>query len=291
VAACSSPPSRAWSPALARALESTGDARNEPATRFEASVAVSLLGDDDAHECYAALVIAGPFATVYAVYKTLSISVPTLFEALTGRLTIERCDQRLHEWSRAIVEQAGVELTVTGLERVPRDRACILMSNHQSHFDIPIIYVAFPATLRMVAKAELFRVPIWGRAMREAGFVSVDRSGDRAQAMDAMRQAGDALARGVNIWIAPEGTRSPDGRLGKLKKGGFILAQQTGAQIVPLAIDGSRDILPKNSKLVRPGAVVRVTFGDPIEAAGRPTVDVMSEVRSFFAAHVTEPTD
>lgn len=235
--------------------------------------------------------IAGPLATVYAVYKTLAISVPTLAEALTGRLTIERCDRRLQEWSHAIVEQAGVNLTVTGLERMPRDHACVIMSNHQSHFDIPIIYCSFPSTLRMVAKAELFRVPIWGRAMREAGFVSVDRSGDRAQAMDAMRQAGEALARGVNIWIAPEGTRSPDGRLGKLKKGGFLLAQTTGATIVPLAIDGSRNILPKKSKLVRPGAVVRVTYGDPIQPSGRPLVEVMDEVRSFFAAHVTEPTD
>ncbi len=235
--------------------------------------------------------IAGPLATVYAIYKTLSISVPTLVEALTGRLTVERCDERLHEWSHAIVEQAGVNLTVTDLERVPRNRACVLMSNHQSHFDIPIIYCAFPSTLRMVAKAELFRVPIWGRAMREAGFVSVDRSGDRAQAMDAMRQAGEAIDRGVNIWIAPEGTRSPDGRLGKLKKGGFLLAQATGAPIVPLAIDGSRDILPKNSKLVRPGAAVRVTFGDPIAVAGRPIAELMTEVRAFFAAHVTEPVD
>jgi 1-acyl-sn-glycerol-3-phosphate acyltransferase len=235
-------------------------------------------------------VIAGPFATVYAVYKTLAISLPTVVEALAGRLSVERCDERLHDWSHAIIKQAGVELTVEGLDKVPRDHACIFMSNHQSHFDIPIIYVAFPGTLRMVAKAELFRVPIWGRAMREAGFVSVDRSGDRAQAMEAMRTAGEALARGVNIWIAPEGTRSPDGKLGKLKKGGFIMAQETSAPIVPLAIDGSRDILPKKTTLVRPGAVVRVTFGDPVTAVGRPIAAVMEDVRAFFAAHVTEPS-
>ncbi|HZS41255.1 MAG TPA: lysophospholipid acyltransferase family protein [Polyangia bacterium] len=234
--------------------------------------------------------IAGPLATVYAVYKTLAISVPTVVEALTGRLTIERCDERLRDWSHAIIKQAGVELTVSGLDHVPRDRACIFMSNHQSHFDIPIIYVAFPGTLRMVAKAELFRVPIWGRAMREAGFVSVDRSGDRQQAMEAMREAGEALGRGINIWIAPEGTRSPDGKLGKLKKGGFIMAQATGAPIVPMSIDGSRDILPKNTKLVRPGAVVRVTFGEPLAVPDAAAIErAMADVRAFFVAHVTEP--
>jgi 1-acyl-sn-glycerol-3-phosphate acyltransferase len=236
-------------------------------------------------------VIAGPLATVYAIYKTLAISVPTVVEALTGRLTVERCDDRLHDWSHAIIKQAGVELSVTGLDHVPRDRACIFMSNHQSHFDIPIIYVAFPGTLRMVAKAELFRVPIWGRAMREAGFVAVDRSGDRKQAMDAMREAGEALGRGVNIWIAPEGTRSPDGKLGRLKKGGFLMAQATGAPIVPMAIDGSRDILPKNTLQVRPGAVVRVTFGEPLSVGPGPLEGAMSVVRAFFTAHVTEPND
>lgn len=235
--------------------------------------------------------IAGPFASLYAIYKTLSISIPTVAEALTGRLTVERCDERLHDWSHAIVKQAGVELTVEGLDRVPRERACIFMSNHQSHFDIPIIYVAFPGTLRMVAKAELFRVPIWGRAMRHAGFVSVDRSGDRAQAVSAMREAAEALARGINIWIAPEGTRSPDGKLGKLKKGGFLMAQSTGAPIVPLAIDGSRDILPKNTTLVRPGAVVRVTFGDAIIAAGRPIAEAMDDVARYFVSHVTQPSE
>jgi 1-acyl-sn-glycerol-3-phosphate acyltransferase len=233
----------------------------------------------------------GLWATGYAIWKTAAISAPTVLDAITGRLTIEKSDRRLRSWSAGIVRQAQVNLTVDGLGRVPADRACILMSNHQSHFDIPIIFVAFPRTLRMVAKQELFRVPIWGRAMRDAGFVSVDRSGDRAQAEQAMRQAGEAIARGINIWIAPEGTRSQDGRLGRFKKGGFLLAQATGAPIVPLAVDGSRDILEKHSLRVRAGVRVRVTFGSPIVAAGRPLDEVMEEARSFIAKNVTQPTD
>jgi 1-acyl-sn-glycerol-3-phosphate acyltransferase len=228
-------------------------------------------------------------ATLFAVYKTLAISVPTFAEAMVGRLTIARSDARLADWSRAIVRHADIDLTVEGLSHVPRDRACVYMSNHQSHFDIPLLFSIFPGTLRMVAKAELFKVPIWGRAMKEAGFVRVTRSGDRAEAMAAMRECAEALGRGINVWLAPEGTRSLDGRLGKFKKGGFILARDTGADIVPLAIDGSRAVLPKKTTVIQRGKRVRVAFGPPISPAGREVNAVMAEVRAFIAAHVTEP--
>jgi 1-acyl-sn-glycerol-3-phosphate acyltransferase len=230
-------------------------------------------------------------ATLYAIYKTAAISVPTVADALLGRLTIERGDRRLSDWSRSIVRHADVDLTVEGLHNVPRERACVYMSNHQSHLDIPILYSIFPGTLRMVAKAELFKVPVWGRAMRAAGFVRVTRSGDRVEAVAAMKECGEAIARGVNVWLAPEGTRSIDGKIAKFKKGGFILARDTGADIVPVAIDGSRDILPKNTKIFQRGARVKVTFGAPIKVGARELNDVSAEVRAFIVAHVTEPTD
>jgi 1-acyl-sn-glycerol-3-phosphate acyltransferase len=230
-------------------------------------------------------------ATLYAIYKTAAISVPTVTDALVGRLTIERADRRLADWARGIVRHADVDLTVEGLHHVSRERACVYMSNHQSHLDIPILYSIFPGTLRMVAKAELFKVPVWGRAMRAAGFVRVTRSGDRAEAVAAMKECGEAIARGVNVWIAPEGTRSIDGKIAKFKKGGFILARDSGADIVPVAIDGSRDILPKNTRVFQRGARVKVTFGAPVRVAGRELNDVSAEVRAFIVAHVTEPND
>jgi 1-acyl-sn-glycerol-3-phosphate acyltransferase len=225
----------------------------------------------------------------YAVLRTLSISLPTVFEAMLGRVDAQRTDDRLRGWGKAIVRRADVDLTVEGVTHIRRDRACIYMSNHQSHFDIPILYSIFPTSLRMVAKAELFKVPIWGRAMRATGFVPVTRSGDRAGAVAAMQQCRAALERGINVWIAPEGTRSPDGRLGKFKKGGFILARDTGADIVPIAIDGSHDILPKNTKTIRRGVRVRVVFGAPIAVAGREPNHLSNEVREFVLAHLTNP--
>jgi 1-acyl-sn-glycerol-3-phosphate acyltransferase len=136
----------------------------------------------------------------------------------------------------------------------------------------------------MVAKAELFAVPIWGRAMREAGFVSVDRSGDRAQARAAMEEAGRAISGGVSVWIAPEGTRSRDGRIGKLKRGGFRLALETGTPIVPVFIEGAGKILPPGSRLITRGGRVRVELGDVIEVEGADEAQLMSRVDAFLRA-------
>jgi 1-acyl-sn-glycerol-3-phosphate acyltransferase len=235
-------------------------------------------------------------ATGFALWKTLAISAPTVVEAAVGRLTAEKCDLRLRAWGRALVERAAVDLQVEGLDRLPPEgTSLVLMSNHQSHFDIPILYAIYPRPLRMVAKAELFKVPVWGHAMRSAGFVPVDRSGDREKAREAMRSAGEALRRGVSVWLAPEGTRSLDGRIGRLKKGGFLLAAETETPIVPAAIDGSRDIIPKHTRLVRPGARVRVTFGHPLDppppskTGGGAVEPLMEAVRAFLLSHVVPP--
>jgi 1-acyl-sn-glycerol-3-phosphate acyltransferase len=227
--------------------------------------------------------------SAYAIYKTLAISAPTVVEASLGRLSPETCDARLRKWSRSLIERAKVDLEVTGLEKVPRHRAFVVMSNHQSHFDIPILYRLWPGRLRMVAKIELFRVPIWGRAMRVAGFVPVDRTGGRQRSQAALAQAAEALEQGTSIWIAPEGTRSMDGRLGPFKKGGFRLAIDTGAPIVPIALDGSIDIIRKKTKLVHRGVRVRATVGAPVEVSDRSLDDLLAEVRGFLSSHLSNP--
>jgi len=224
--------------------------------------------------------------TAYAIYRTLATSVPTIADALAGRLNHDKSDARLRVWSSGIVSRLRIGVSVTGREQVPMDRAYVLMSNHQSHLDIPVLYAVWPGTLRMVAKAELFRMPIFGKALRASGFVEVDRSGDRDRAKAAMDEAARAIGGGVSIWIAPEGTRSEDGRLGQFKKGGFLLAQGTGAPIVPIAINGTRRILPKGAYAMRPGMDVRLTFGPPIPSAGRSIEALQDDLRTFLLAHV-----
>src|SRR6478609_7181268 len=183
---------------------------------------------------------------------TLRISVPTLFDALLGRLTADVCDSRLDWWSKRLLEQAKVSIRVSGVENalgatrlaIPgAGKSFVVMSNHQSLYDIPALYQALPLRLRMVAKTELFRIPIWAQAMRAAGFVELDRS-VRERAIESLERAKLALDRGTSIWIAPEGTRSRDGSLGAFKHGGFHLALGAGAPILPVTIDGTRLILP-----------------------------------------------
>jgi 1-acyl-sn-glycerol-3-phosphate acyltransferase len=220
------------------------------------------------------------------VYEMAKITAPTFAEALVGRVTRDKVDDRATRFSRRVLERARIRLEVVGRELVDPDRAYVYMSNHQSHLDIPVLYSAIPSrTVRMVAKTELFRIPIFGRAMRAAGFVEVDRK-NREAAIDSLRRAAAAIADGVSIWIAPEGHRSATGALGPLKKGGFHLAADSGTPIVPVAITGTLAVLPPGSRSMRPDLPVRVDFGAPIATAGRPIPALMEEVRAFLRTRI-----
>jgi 1-acyl-sn-glycerol-3-phosphate acyltransferase len=142
----------------------------------------------------------------------------------------------------------------------------------------------------MVAKAELFRIPVWAQAMRAAGFVELDRSA-RDRAIESLERAKAALAQGTSIWIAPEGTRSRDGSLGAFKHGGFHLAAGAGAQILPVTVAGTRSILPAKGARVALGAIVRVTVHPPIDPAeyGNEVSDLLVQaVRSSIQSALSD---
>jgi 1-acyl-sn-glycerol-3-phosphate acyltransferase len=200
---------------------------------------------------------------LHAVVETARISAPTVVEAALGRLTRESCDKRLDAWSSRIVEHAKIELTTIGLEHAPPGEAMVVMSNHQSLYDIPLLYRALRRPLRMVAKRELFRVPLWGPAMRRAGSVELDRS-DRARAIESLSNAKKVLEAGVSLWIAPEGTRSADGQLGAFKRGGFHLAEEAPARILPVTIVGSNRVLGARDRTVHDGIAVSVVLHAPV---------------------------
>jgi 1-acyl-sn-glycerol-3-phosphate acyltransferase len=218
--------------------------------------------------------------TAYCLAQTLAISLPTVIDAARGRLTRETCDERLAAWAEKLIARTDTRVTVHG-PPVDWSRAYVIMSNHQSHFDLPIVCYVVRGTVRMVAKKELFRIPIFGRAMREAEMICIDRD-DRASAIASLRAAGDLIADGVSVWIAPEGTRSKTGRLGPLKKGGFMLAHETGAPILPIAIAGTHAILPPGTAVVKRGKPVRVQLGEPLETEGVPVPDLMDKLTTFF---------
>jgi 1-acyl-sn-glycerol-3-phosphate acyltransferase len=151
---------------------------------------------------------------------------------------------------------------VTGGERILPEQPYVFMCNHQSNFDIPVLLGNLPVQFRWLAKAELFKVPIFGRAMHAAGYISIDRS-DRQSAFESLQKAADVLRGGVSIMVFPEGTRSLDGVLKPFKKGGFVLAIEAGVPVVPVAIRGTHGIMPKGKRLIRPGDVT-VCIGEPI---------------------------
>ena len=210
--------------------------------------------------------MASLFVSLSGVARTLAISVPTVIEAVRGRVTIERCDARLRAWATSLLDHAEVTRTVLNVEHVPADETFILMSNHKSLYDVPLLIESFPRTLRMVTKTELFRVPIWGPAMREAGFIEIDRK-NSARAKEGLEVAKARLAEGINVWIAPGGTRSRSGDLGPFKSGGFRLAMATGFRILPVGIRGTEKILRADGVLVSRGASVELEFGTPVDPA------------------------
>jgi 1-acyl-sn-glycerol-3-phosphate acyltransferase len=200
-----------------------------------------------------------------AAFHTLRICIPTVIQSALGTLTTPTCDARLDSWSAALVRYAKIELDVSGLEHAPLDEAFVVMSNHRSHYDIPVLFQALrPRRLRMVAKAELFRVPIWAGAMRAAGFVEVNRS-NRIAAMRSLERAREAIKSGTSIWIAPEGTRGTGAELGPFKKGGFHLAAGADARILPVTVLGTERVLPARGTHVTDGQRIRVRVLPPID--------------------------
>jgi len=223
---------------------------------------------------------------LHAALVTLRISLPTVWDAARGQLTTEVCDARLDFWSRKLVERADMQISVFGAEHALAGRSYVVMSNHQSHYDIPVLYRALPLSMRMVAKRELFRIPLWSSAMHKAGFVELDRS-NRERAIESLNRSRDVLAAGTSIWIAPEGTRSMSGELGPFKKGGFKLAAGIGAPILPVTIVGTREALPSRGRKVMNGARVRVTVHPAVETSGfsAEAVDpLVDRVRSAIAS-------
>jgi 1-acyl-sn-glycerol-3-phosphate acyltransferase len=165
-------------------------------------------------------------------------------------------------WAALILLTAGVRVRATGRERLDSAHPVIFISNHQSHFDVLALIRSLPGQYRIIAKKELFSIPVFGWALALSGFIKLDRA-DRTQARASLDLAAARVRAGRSVVVFPEGTRSPDGRLLPFKKGGFILAIESGAPVVPISISGSRGVLGKETLDIKRGAI-DVAFGAPI---------------------------
>lgn len=189
-------------------------------------------------------------------------------------------------WANSILWVSRAKITVTGAEKLEPGRSYIYMPNHQSNADIPLLLGRLPVQFRWLAKAELFKIPIFGRAMRGVGYISIDRS-NRKSAFESLARAADTIRNGTSVLIFPEGTRSRDGSILPFKKGGFVLAVDAGVPIVPIVIHGTRDIIAKGRLMIRPRPVT-LQILDPVETSGytRKTKDALLErIRSILIDH------
>ena len=169
-------------------------------------------------------------------------------------------------WAKTILWVCGVKVRASGLQNVEPGVPRIYMTNHQSFFDIFALLAYIPIDFKFIMKQELMRVPVFGSAMRRAGYIGIERE-DPRKAVKSMKEAAQKIRGGVSVVMFPEGTRSVDGRLLPFKRGGFNLALKSGCDIVPVAISESYRIVPKGSLKIRKGSF-GIHIGEPISLKG-----------------------
>ncbi|EGJ51119.1 lysophospholipid acyltransferase family protein [Desulfocurvibacter africanus] len=192
------------------------------------------------------------FFTFYPLVTVVSSTLCILF----GRSFANKpADLSQRIWAKACLALAGIKVEADFSALAP-GQTYVFMANHQSNFDIPLLTACLDQwSVRMVAKDSLFKIPVFGWALRRVGHISIDRAKMR-KAMQAIQEAVEIANSGISIVIFPEGTRSRDfSQLQEFKAGGFILAIKTGLPVAPVVMSGSGEIMPKGHWFIRPGTV------------------------------------
>ena len=197
-----------------------------------------------------------PAITVYTIVLGTASILSSLFDR-RGYFA-HRCARG---WSWLILKTTGVRVRVEGLDRVKPGANYIFVSNHQSIYDTPVIFASLPYQLRIIAKESLARFPVLGWHLRRGGHLFVDRR--RPDRGGILRRWRALVSEGLSLIIYAEGTRSGDGRVGRFKGGSFLLAIQAGLPIVPIAVIGTRQVMPKGRLRTEP-ADVTIVVHDPI---------------------------
>jgi 1-acyl-sn-glycerol-3-phosphate acyltransferase len=199
----------------------------------------------------------------------------TMSVAITGFISfwcvifsmIPNSENRIHKmanlWAKILLLISNTKVEVIGKENILHGKPQIFMANHQSDFDILIVLGHIPGQFRWIAKKELFNIPVFGAAMKNAGYIEIDRH-NREKAMQSLDEAALRIREGKSVMTFPEGTRSRDGEIKPFKQGTFHLAIKSGVPIIPVSIVGSGQIMPKRSLTVTPGRV-KLVIGKPID--------------------------
>jgi len=203
-----------------------------------------------------------------ALLVTLGVAITAFMSFWSLVFSIfPNADNKIHTvanlWAKSLLLLCNTKVKVIGKENLLYGKPQILMANHQSDFDILIALAYIPVQFRWIAKKELFNIPIFGAAMRSAGYIEIDRN-NREEALQSIDEAALRIRRGKSIMTFPEGTRSRKGEIKSFKQGAFYLAIKSGVPIVPVSIIGSDQIMPKRSVKIQSGQI-KLVIGEPIE--------------------------
>lgn len=201
------------------------------------------------------------FILCIVVYTVVGCTLVLLLFPFLGRGRY--VDFATRAWVRLMLWTCRIKVTAEGLDNLENGKKYLFVANHQSLFDIPACFMVIPARLRMLAKKELFRIPLFGWCMWVIGHINIDRE-NREKAIASLDRAVERLKKeDISPVVYPEGTRSPDGKIHAFKRGAFVLAIKSGRPVVPVTIVGSRSVLPKKSVIINPGHI-HVIINKPI---------------------------
>ncbi|HEY8176856.1 MAG TPA: lysophospholipid acyltransferase family protein [Gemmatimonadaceae bacterium] len=208
-----------------------------------------------------------PFVLIGTLILTALLGPVVLVAGMLGieekpRGIYQRC---MHAWCRGILRISGVKVKVHDPERMSETKGHVYIANHVSWYDIFALAAVIPR-YTWIAKAELRKLPIFGRAAEAAGIVFIDRDNKKA-AFESYKHAADDVKRGRSVIIHPEGTRGRDYHLRPFKKGPFVLAIASQSPVIPTIVHGTREVMPKGSFIVRSGTV-HIHFLEPVPTQG-----------------------
>lgn len=226
------------------------------------------------------LLYSAPMIMLRTLIRTIVTLTTFWWAKLRGRATRHCTDEIIHAWACALLHIVNVKPLIIGHKpSYAPHQPYIIMSNHASLYDIPIILASLPGSIRMIAKKELSYIPYFGSSLKHSEFIFIDRK-NRAQAIEDLKKAKANMLNGIIIWAAPEGTRSRDGTLGIFKKGIFKLAKETDAIIIPVGIRGAAQLLPPKTWRFNPGQAIEVHIGHAIHARDFNEVQLNQHVRT-----------
>jgi len=194
-------------------------------------------------------------------------------------------------WAKTLLLLSNIRVEVMGAENVLAGKPQIFMSNHQSDVDILVVLGFIPGQFRWIAKKELFKIPVFGGAMRNAGYIEIDRQ-NHEKALKSLDLAAQKIREGKSVMTFPEGTRSKDGTIKPFKQGMFHLAIKSGVPIIPVCIVGAGAIMPKRSLRINPGKVTLI-IDKPIDVAGYQAAnraELVERVRNVILNHYNRKT-